>query len=116
MKAYSVDLRTRVVAAAAAGMSRAEIAATFQVSEPTVTRWVRRQRLRGDLTPDVSPGRPPTITPEQYPALAAQLQAHPDATIAWHAEEWNRQHGTTLSQWAVGRVIRRLGWTRKKRA
>jgi transposase len=115
MRAYSVDLRERVVAAAVAGMPRAAIAATFQVSEPTVTRWVRRQRERGDLAPDVSPGRPPTITPDQFPVLQAQLEAHPDETIAWHAAQWNQQYGTTLSQWAVGRVIRRLGWTRKKR-
>lgn len=115
MRAYSLDLRTRVVAAAEAGMSRAEVAATFQVSEPTVTRWVRRQRLCGDLTPAVAPGRPPTITPAQYSQLRAQLEAHPDATIAWHAAAWNTAHGTTLSEWAVGRVIRRLGWTRKKR-
>ena len=114
MKAYSVDLRERVVAAAEAGMPRAEVAATFHVSEPSVTRWVQRQRLRGSLAPDVSPGRPPTISPDQFPVLQAQLEAHPDATIAWHAEQWNQQHGTTLSQWAVGRVIRRLGWTRKK--
>jgi transposase len=114
MKAYSVDLRERVVAAAEAGMPRAEIAATFRVSEATIRRWRRRQRERGALTADVSPGRPPTITPEHLPLLRAQLEAYPDATIAWHAERWNQQHGTTLSQWAVGRVIRRLGWTRKK--
>ena len=114
MRAYSLDLRTRVVAAEA-GMSWAEVAATFQVSAPTVTRWVRRQRLHGDLRPAVSPGRPPTITPEQYPQLRAQLAAHPDGTIAWHAEVCNAAPGTTLSEWAVGRVIRRLGWTRKQR-
>lgn len=115
MRAYSLDLRERVVAAADDGMPHADVAATFQVSEPTIRRWLRRQRLRGTLTPDVSPGRPPTIEPSQYPLLWAQLEANPDATIPWHTDTWNRAHGTTLSQWAVGRVIRRLGWTRKKR-
>ncbi len=115
MRAYSMDLRERVVAAAAGGMPQAEVAATFQVSTPTIRRWLRRQRARGTLTPDASPGRPPTIGLDQYAALRAQLEANPDATIPWHTEEWNRQYGTSLSQWAVGRVIRRLDWTRKKR-
>lgn len=96
-------------------MPHSEVAVTFQVSEPTIRRWRRRQRLRGTLTPDVSPGRPPTLDLSQHAALWAQLDAHPDATIPWHTDVWNQQHGTTLSQWAVGRAIRRLGWTRKKR-
>jgi transposase len=43
MRAYSIDLRERVVAAVDGGMSHAEVATTFQVSEPTIRRWLRRQ-------------------------------------------------------------------------
>ena len=39
---YSLDLRERVVAAAASGMSRARAAAHYQVSHSSAIRWTRR--------------------------------------------------------------------------
>ncbi|MBA3413686.1 MAG: helix-turn-helix domain-containing protein, partial [Chloroflexia bacterium] len=47
MRAYSVDLRERVVAAVAAGATHAEAAARFAVGVATVGRWVRRWREAG---------------------------------------------------------------------
>jgi transposase len=115
MKAYSVDLRQRVLAAVDRGMARTEVAATFGVSLATIKRLVALRRTRGELTALHPSGRRRTIPPAQHHALWAQLEADPDATIAMHTERWNATHGTTLSQWTVGRAIRRVGWTRKKR-
>ncbi len=39
---YSLDLRERVVAAVAAGMSRKQAAAHYQVSHSSAIRWTRR--------------------------------------------------------------------------
>jgi transposase len=41
MKAYSEDLRERVVRAVAIGTPRDEVAATFAVSSATITRRLR---------------------------------------------------------------------------
>lgn len=50
MKAYSQDLRERVIAAVEAGQqSRPEIAATFEVSESTIDKWVKRWRHTGSV-------------------------------------------------------------------
>jgi transposase len=114
MKGYSVDLRQRVLAAVARGMSYQQVAQTFGVSLGTVKRLRRKQRTGADLTPQSPSGRRATIAPSAYPRLCAQLDAHPDATFAQHADLWNAAHGTNLSQWTLGRAIRRLGWTRKK--
>lgn len=116
MKAYSVDLRQRVLAALARGMPRQEVVTTFGVSLGTVKRLLHKQRTGATLAAQPPPGRPATIAATAYPALRAQLTAFPDATFAEHAERWNATHGTTLSQWTLGRAIRRLGWTRKKNA
>ena len=43
MRPYSKDLRLRVLAAVDAGKPREEISETFSVSEPTITRWLRRR-------------------------------------------------------------------------
>ena len=114
MKAYSVDLREWVLAALDRGMSRTTVVATFQVSEGSIKRWLRARRATGLLTPRRPPGRPATIGSAQTPALQAQVEQHPDATLAEHAAHWNADNGTTLSQWSLGRAIRALGWSRKK--
>lgn len=115
MKPYSTDLRARVIAAHAQGMARSTIVRLFQVSQGSITRWVRRHKTTGDLTPHQAPGRARTITHDQEPVLRSYLEAAPDATLATHTAQWNADHGTTLSSWTMARAIRRLGWSRKKR-
>jgi transposase len=115
MKAYSLDLRQRMIAAIDRGMARTHAVTTFQVSLATLKRWLAKRRDMGDLTPRLPPGLTATITPAQEPILRAQLEAYPDATLAEHAERWNAAQGATLTQWTVGRAIRCIGWTRKKR-
>lgn len=116
MKAYSVDLRERVVAAVDKGLSKRDVAETFGVGLATVKRWVARRKRDpdDDLAARVAPGQAPSIGPEHAQALTAQLAANPTATAERHARLWNEAHGTSLSQWTLGRAIRRLGWTRKK--
>jgi transposase len=114
MKAYSLDLRERVLNALDAGMPRADVVRTFQVSHATIKRWLSRRATTGSLVPAPRPGQAPRIPTDQDAHLRAQLDAHPDATLAEHAAVWNAEHQTTLSQWTLGRAIRRLNWTRKK--
>jgi transposase len=115
MKAYSVDLRERVLAALDRGMSRREAVTTFQVSLASIKRWLLTRRDTGELAPRPWAGGPDrTITPVQDDALRAEVSAFPDATLAEHAERWNAVHGVALSQWSLGRAMRRLGLPRKK--
>lgn len=114
MKAYSVDLRERVVAAVDAGVPRPEVARRFRVSVATITRYLQRRRATGSLLPGRSPGRTPSSAPAQYPALAAQVAAHPDDTLAQHAATWQAEQGAAVSPWAVDRALVRGTITRKK--
>ena len=115
MKAYSMDLREKVLAAIDRGMSRAAVAATFGVSPSTIKRWRRRQR-DGALAPRQSPGRPARLGAALEAGLAAQVQAAPDATIAEHGAAWQEATGQAVSPSTMRRALVRLGWTRKKRA
>ena len=58
MKAYSYDLRLRVLRAVDQGRSRAEIVAMFAVSLATLKRYLKRQRETGDVRTKPIPGRP----------------------------------------------------------
>jgi transposase len=115
MQAYSIDLRQRVLDALDAGMPRLDAVRIFQVSLGSIKRWRRLYRTSGDLTPQRPSGRAPIITPDHYAHLRLQLDAAPDASLVAQADQWNADHGTTLSAWTMARAIRRLGWSRKKR-
>lgn len=115
MKAYSLDLRTRVIAAFEAGTPWPEIVALFGLSRATLNRYRQRLRQTGSLAPGRSPGRPRAIPPALEPALEQQVAAAPDASLAAHAHQWTAAQGTLVSPSAMRRAIRRLTWTRKKR-
>ena len=115
MKAYSLDLRERVVSAAQAGQSQAAVARTFQLSRTTVKRYLARQRRSGSLVPQRQARQQPRIGPAEHPALLAQLEAHPDATLAEHCTAWAATQGVTVSVPTMWRAIARLDWTSKKR-
>src|SRR3712207_9478479 len=51
MRAYSMDLRERVVAAVDRGMTQEQAAALFGVSVNTVARYLARRRDTGSLAP-----------------------------------------------------------------
>ncbi len=114
MKAYSLDLRTRVLAAIDGGMPRADAVRTFQVSLGSIKRWSRLRQSCGSLAPKPRKGKPASISAAQLPTLRFQLEQFPDASLTEHARRWNADHTTSLSQWTLGRAIRRLGWSRKK--
>jgi transposase len=115
MKAYSVDLRTRLVRAVEQGLPKPQVAQVFGVSLRTINRYLRQQQETGTLTPKPIPGRPRAIAGAQQAALTAQVQAHPDATLEEHCGTWMQTQGQRVSVATMGRALRRLGWPRKKR-
>ena len=115
MRAYSQDLRERIVTAVQSGLSRAEVARRFSVNERTVRRYLHRQATTGSLAADTyRRGPAPAIPPEQEPALLAQLRAHPDDTLEAHCARWEETHGRTVSTSTMCRAQQRVGWTGKK--
>ncbi len=114
MQAYSLDLRLRIVAALDAGKKPSEVAAQFAVGVSTVKRYRQQRRETGRLDPRPSPGRTPTIRPDQREALWAQLVEHPTAILEDHCALWAAATGVWVSITTMSREIRRLGWTRKK--
>ena len=115
MKAYSLDLRERVVAGVAAGQSRQDVARRFSVGRATVQRWVVQQATEGSLAPKTSPGRRRKIGLADEPALNAQVGGTPDATLAEHCAAWEAAKGVRVSPTTMHHTLDRLGWRRKKR-
>ena|SRR5438552_14441676 len=116
MKAYSQDLRERVVHAIDQGKSQQEVSHLFEISPSTIKRYLRQRRLQGHLQPKKITDRPPTKRAPLQIRLLAQLEAHPDATLQEHCDMWEAQGGIKVSIATMSRTIRFLGWTRKKNA
>ncbi len=115
MRAYSLDLRERIVAAVDAGQPKSAVARLLGVGRATVDRYVRQQRATGDLRPQPIPGARPLIGTAQHAALVAQLEAVPDATLAEHCATWEQTQGVRVSIDTMRRAIARVKWRRKKR-
>ena len=114
MKAYSQDLRERVLRAVDSGMPRAEIIKTLAVSQATIKRYLKQRREMGHVQPKAIPGRPAHKGAALQAGLLAQLEAHRDARLEDHCQQWEAEHGVPVSTATMSRAIRRLGWTRKK--
>jgi transposase len=115
MKAYSQDLRERIVRAVDQGASQKEAARIFGVSEPTVKRYLKLRRETGSLAPKAIPGRPKKKIGPLLALLRPQLEAHPDATLKEHCRLWETETGAQVSSSTMGRAIQQLKWTRKKK-
>jgi putative transposase len=117
MKAYSLDLRERIVhAVVEQELHPRLVAKRFAVGVTTVKRYVQLASANA-LAPKPRPGRSRTrqIRPDQHQALWDQLTAHDDATLAEHCRRWQETQAVTVSEATMSRAIHRLGWTRKKR-
>src|SRR5579859_8291631 len=111
MKAYSQDLRQRVLRAVDAGQSQGEVAKTFAVSVATIKRYLKQRRETGHIEPKAIPGRPALIGAALQAGLRAQLEAHPDVRLEDHCRLWKEEHGMQVSTASISRAIARLGWT-----
>jgi transposase len=116
MKAYSQDLRERVLRAIDQGKSRNDVVDLFGVSLSTIKRYLRQRSQTGHFQQKKIPGRPPKKQAKLQEKLLAQLEAHPDATLQEHCDLWEKESGIKVSIMTMSRAIDISGWTRKKNA
>ena len=114
-KSLSFDLRSRVLAAIADGVSCRQAAARFGVSASSAIRWQGLRRAGGDGRPKPQGGdRLSRRTDAHADLIAAELAEMPDITLPELKERLAAQ-GASTSVTALWRYFRRHGITRKKR-
>jgi transposase len=113
MRAYSEDLRKKIVSAIERGMPKAQAARLFDVSLSSVKRYSRTAREGRPLKPRKSPGRPNKIGEEGRLLLDRDVEERPAATIAQRRRFLEHITGTTLSDSTVRRLMKRLGYSQK---
>ena len=113
MRAYSVDVRQRIVAAVEAGEhSLGALAELFSVHLSTIVRLLQRFRSTGSVQPKPHAGGPrPKLDAKATARLLELVRQQPDATLA----ELRDRLGVDCSIGAIFRTLKREGITRKKK-
>jgi transposase len=114
MRAFSMDLRERIVAACASGETAASAAQRFGVCSRTVQRYVERAK-RDALVPTPKSGRPPRLAREQEAAFLALLDESPNWTLLGLQAEWQARSGVFMPVSTLHDCLKRLGGRFKKR-
>jgi transposase len=108
--AQALAQRSRIVLAAADGLSTSEIARRFVVDLKTARKWRRRfaeDRLDG-LLDEPRPGRPRTVTDAKVEAVIVRtLESTPKDATHWSTRSMAAEIG--LTQTAVSRIWRAFG-------
>jgi transposase len=109
--AYSIDLRTRVLKDADAGLSSKELAERYHVSRAWVDALKQRWRETGAFAPlKQTRFRGRALAPADLHALSALVAARPDATLAELRDALRTAVGLTT----IWRALNQLDFTFKK--
>jgi transposase len=114
MKAYSKDLRRKIVDAVERGMPKAEAARTFGVGISTVKRYATKAQRGESLEPAKAPGKRPKIDEKVRKLLEEDLHERPFVTLQQRCDYVEAISGVSVSRSTMCRAIARIGSTRKK--
>jgi transposase len=114
-RAYSQDLRDRVIDAALAGLSARGAAERFGIGEATAILWVRRARQIGEreARKQGQPRRSKLDPHRDY--LLGLIEATPDLTISELLERLWTERAVKASRALLWTFLDRCGLTFKKR-
>jgi transposase len=116
MRAYSTDLRTKIIESVKKGVSKGETARRFGVHRATLKRYYcKRLDERATLEPDKAPGKRSKLDEKASKLLLEDLRWRPRATHAQRAQFVLAVcGGVRVSEARICRAIKRLSHSRKK--
>lgn len=116
MRAYSEDLRRKIAEAVQRGMGQSEAARSFGVSLSSVKRYVEALRKGGSLSPKKHPGSKPKVDERGRRLLESDVEERPTLSLLERCRFLEQSTGVRVSESTMSRVLRRLGFSRKKGA
>ncbi len=115
MKAYSLDLRQKVVDAYDHKRgSQRQVAQTFGVSVGFVEKLMRQRRRTGDLAPRTPSGAKPLLDPAALQLVGQLVREEPDITLQELCDLIYQQRDIRVSISTMCTWLQRLGLVRKK--
>lgn len=114
MKAYSEDLRRKVVEAVHRGMGKSEAARSFGISLSSVKRYVATARQGNSLSPRKHPGPHPKLDERARRLLEADVETRPAVTLRERCRFVEGVAGVSVSESTLSRLLRRMGFSPKE--
>jgi len=118
MKAYSLDLRQKIIEAYSNGKgSQRKLAETFGVTRSFIQTLFKRYREDGTIAAKVRTQQTPTkLRESELEILRELVEAQPDATLAELCKQLHERTGTLISVATMDRMVRlKLGFSFKKK-
>lgn len=110
MKAYSIDLRERVLKDLDAGMKTSAVARKYSVSPAWVRRLKQRRAATGEIAPRQQRHGKHAGWLAHADAIREAVRQAPDATL----DEYRQRFHLPMSRATLARALIALGLTRKK--
>jgi transposase len=115
MKAYSEDLRRKVVEAIHRGMGKSEAARSFGVSLSSVKRYVAKANQGDSLTPKKHPGPRPKLDERARKLLEVDVEKRPAVSLRERGRFLERVAGIRVSESTLfSRLLRQMGFSPKE--
>jgi transposase len=116
-KAFSKDLRERVVVAYNSGVGTIpKIAELFNLGKSTVGKYLSVYRATGDLTPGKSTGRPSVLNKQHLSIIKKIVLSAPDKTLQDYCIDFEKATGMNIAKSTLWDACKLLDIRRKKRA
>ncbi len=116
-KAFSKDLRDRVVAAYSGGVGTiAEVAELFGLGKSTVNKYLSIFRKTADLTPGKSTGRPAILNEQHFSIIKEIVLSAPDQRLQDYCITFEKMTGMKIAKSTLWDACKLLDIRRKKRA
>jgi transposase len=116
MKAYSVDLRQKIIDVYNSdNLSQRQLAQRFRVTLSFIQKLVKQYRKTGNIAPKVRIEQTPTkLKAENLNVLQELVNANNDATLEELRHQLAQKTGILIGRSTVDRMLKRLNITRKK--
>lgn len=117
MKAYSLDLRQKIVDTyLEGGISQRQLAERFKVALSFVEKILKQYRETGSIAPKIRIQQtPPKLNEEQLNILKEIVEANNDATLAEIRIYLEQKTGVLIGRSTVDRMLNRMEFTVKKK-
>ena len=116
MKAYSLDLRQKIVDTYEEGnLSQRQLAKHFRVALSFIEKLLKQRRETGSIAPKVRTGQTLTkLNAEELEVLKQMVETSNDATLEKLREQLHQKTGVLIGRSTVDRMLTKLNLTVKK--
>ena len=114
-RAYSDDLRLRVLEAVDGGASARSAGARFGVGVATAVVWARRYRQGGETSARRQGGRRGSRLDAHEGFVIGMIETNADVTLDEMVERLDEERAVSISRSGLSKWLRGRDWTFKKR-